>query len=224
MSWGEMIHHSDGELQWYQFALLNAQPFVTHGVFGRSGGVSRAPFASLNAGPTTPDDADALAENYRRIRATLPHQPLLVGSAPQQGTAVHELNAEDVATHAAAPASPCVILPGQRDAFITRKRGVGVFWAVADCCVILLVNPVHRTIGLAHAGWRRTAAPSCATRSKRCVNATEPSRPTSWSASRRQSAPAATRWMSQCVTHSRTIPWRRERHGSPPSRRTGTTA
>jgi YfiH family protein len=48
------------------------------------------------------------------------------------------------------------VLPGGCDAFITRERGIAVFWAVADCAVVLLVDPVHRAIGLAHAGWRGT--------------------------------------------------------------------
>ena len=149
-----MIQRQDGEIVWFQFASLNAQAdLVTHGVFGRHGGASVAPFTSLNAGPMTPDDPAALAENYRRIRATLPGHPLLVGTRPLQGTTVREVVAADVREYE----PPVAILPGGCDALITRVRGIGLFWAVADCTAIMLVDRAHRAIGLTHAGWCGTS-------------------------------------------------------------------
>jgi polyphenol oxidase len=152
-----MIEYHHEDIIWFQFASLRSQPLVTHGVFGRHGGVSAAPFATLNAGPTTPDDPAARTENYRRIRATLSGHPLLVGTAPLQGTTVREVTAEDLRSDRGAPEPPTVILSGGCDAFITREQGIGLFWAVADCTVILLVDPMHRAIGLTHAGWRGTS-------------------------------------------------------------------
>ncbi len=107
---------------------------------------------SLNAGPATPDDPAALGENYRRISATLPGQPLLVGTRPLQGTTLREVVEADLGERT----PPAVILPQGCDAFITRARGIGLFWAVADCAVVLLVDPAHEVIGLTHAGWRGT--------------------------------------------------------------------
>jgi YfiH family protein len=149
-----MIQRQDGEIVWFQFASLSAQEdLVTHGVFGRHGGASAPPFDSLNAGPMTPDDPGALAENYRRIRATLPGQPLLLGTKPLQGTTLREVVAADVEGHE----PPVAILSGGCDAYITQARGIGLFWAVADCAAIMLVDSVHRAIGLTHAGWRGTS-------------------------------------------------------------------
>ena len=149
-----MIQHQDGDIVWFQFASLNAQDdLVTHGIFGRHGGVSVAPFDSLNAGPMTPDDPAARTENYRRIRATLPGHPLLVGTKPLQGSKVREI----VATEVEGYEPPAAILPGGCDAHITQVRGIGLFWAVADCTAILLVDRAHRAIGLTHAGWRGTS-------------------------------------------------------------------
>lgn len=150
-----MIQHQNGDIVWFQFPSLSAQPHITHGVFGRHGGVSEAPFGSLNAGPTTTDTPQARMENYRRIRATLPGSPLLVGTIPLQGVTVREITAEDI--EASAGDEPALILPGGCDALITQVRGIGLFWAVADCTTILLVDPVHNAIGLTHAGWRGTA-------------------------------------------------------------------
>ncbi|HEV8191014.1 MAG TPA: polyphenol oxidase family protein [Ktedonobacterales bacterium] len=149
-----MIQRQDGDIVWFQFASLSAQDdLVTHGVFARHGGASAAPLESLNAGPTTPDDPAARSENYRRIGAALPGHPLLVGTKPLQGTTVREVVAADVR----AQEPPAVILPGGGDAFITQVHGIGLFWAVADCSAILLVDRAHRAIGLAHAGWRGTS-------------------------------------------------------------------
>jgi YfiH family protein len=149
-----MVQHQDAEIVWFQFASFTAQQeAVTHGVFGRLGGVSGAPFHSLNAGPATADDPSARLENYRRIRATLPGHPLLVGTRPQQGTTVREVTAADIAQQE----PPTVMLQDGCDGFITRVRGIGLFWAVADCSVILLLDPAHQAIGLTHSGWRGAA-------------------------------------------------------------------
>lgn len=148
-----MIQHQNEQITWFQFESLRMRSdLVTHGVFGRYGGVSSAPYQTLNAGPTTQDDPAARAENYRRIRATLPGQPVLVGTRPLQGSSVREVTAQDIDWRA--PAAN--ILPEGCDAFITQVRGIGLFWAVADCAVVMLVDPVHRAIGLTHAGWRGT--------------------------------------------------------------------
>ena len=143
---------TDG-IVWFQFAsLLDHADMVTHGVFSRLGGVSEEPFSSLNAGPTTQDDPSARLENYRRISTTLPGRPLLVGTKPLQGSDVKEVTAAAIGLYA----YPAAILPDGCDAFITRERGIGLFWAVADCSVILLVDVTHGAIGLTHAGWRGT--------------------------------------------------------------------
>jgi YfiH family protein len=44
------------------------------------------------------------------------------------------------------------------DGLITNQRGVSLFATFADCYPIVLWDPVKRAAGLAHAGWRGTAA------------------------------------------------------------------
>jgi YfiH family protein len=70
---------------------------------------------------------------------------------------VREVTAENLEVAPGASEPPAVILPEGCDAFITRERGIGLFWAVADCTVVLLIDPLHEAIGLTHAGWRGTA-------------------------------------------------------------------
>jgi polyphenol oxidase len=44
------------------------------------------------------------------------------------------------------------------DGLVTNQRGVALFATFADCYPIVLWDPVKRTAGLAHAGWRGTVA------------------------------------------------------------------
>jgi len=44
------------------------------------------------------------------------------------------------------------------DALITDRPGIGLFTTHADCFPIVLWDPIHRAVGLAHAGWRGTRA------------------------------------------------------------------
>jgi len=44
------------------------------------------------------------------------------------------------------------------DGLVTNQKGVALFATYADCYPIVLWDPVKRAAGLAHAGWRGTAA------------------------------------------------------------------
>jgi len=44
------------------------------------------------------------------------------------------------------------------DGLVTNKPGIALFATFADCYPIILWDPEHRAIGLAHAGWRGTEA------------------------------------------------------------------
>jgi polyphenol oxidase len=52
---------------------------------------------------------------------------------------------------------PCGIVRGV-DALITDRPDVPLIATFADCCPVLLFDPGRRALGLAHAGWRGTAA------------------------------------------------------------------
>jgi YfiH family protein len=51
-----------------------------------------------------------------------------------------------------------VAVLGQADAMVTDRAGVLLAVTVADCVPVFLVDPQRRLLGLAHAGWRGTAA------------------------------------------------------------------
>ena len=146
--------HTNGAMVWFQFAsFAGLDDVITHGVFARQGGVSEAPYATLNGGLSVGDDPARVMENRSRMVATLPGHPLLVTAHPTHGANVIEVRPEDVAT----PTALAARIATKADAMITQVRNIGLFWAYADCTPILIVDPAHVAIALVHAGWRGTS-------------------------------------------------------------------
>jgi polyphenol oxidase len=112
----------------------------------RGGGVSAAPFDSLNLATHVGDRAAAVTENRRRMRARLelPAEPVWLEQV--HGTHVADLDA--VADAARSPA----------DAVMTRTRGRVCVVQVADCLPVLLAARDASVVAVAHAGWRGLAA------------------------------------------------------------------
>jgi hypothetical protein len=111
----------------------------------RSGGVSTGPYATMNLGRRTRDDAAALAENACRLRAFLPGDPVWLNQ-------VHGATA--VTLEGDAPAAPRPVA----DAAVTRARGVVCAVLTADCLPVLFADDAGTVVGIAHAGWRGAAA------------------------------------------------------------------
>jgi len=120
---------------------------IGHAVFTRQGGVSQAPWASLNLGGTVGDAAEHVAENRcRALRA--------MGSDPQTVYDVWQVHSADV-VHAHAP-RPAHEPHARADAIITNRPGITLLMRFADCVPILLYDPLCNVVGLAHAGWMGT--------------------------------------------------------------------
>ena len=121
--------------------LLLAQN-IKHGLFTRHGGVSQGLYASLNGGVGSKDDAAAVAENRRRMTASLGVTHLLV---PYQ---IHSPDAMIV---------EAAFTPDERprcDALVTRTRNIGLGVTGADCGIVLFADADAQVIGAAHAGWK----------------------------------------------------------------------
>lgn len=118
---------------------------ATHAFLGRSGGVSLAPFASLNTGRHVNDDPKDAEENRGRIKKTFGvENDNLVIVNQVHGTKV--LNIEDTVPPEMTEA----------DAIITARTGIAIAVQTADCVPILLFEPDKKIIGAVHAGWRGT--------------------------------------------------------------------
>ncbi|MDO9284902.1 MAG: peptidoglycan editing factor PgeF [Aquabacterium sp.] len=124
---------------------------VTALMSGRAGGVSAAPFDTLNLRPPAlggegMDDPAAVAENQRRFAAALGAQPVWLNQV--HGADVVRLTAEHLAPGAALP---------RADASICTVPGIACTVLVADCLPVLLCSADGRAVGAAHAGWRGLA-------------------------------------------------------------------
>lgn len=119
-------------------------PGILHGFFTRKGGVSSGVYGSLNCSYGSGDDRDNIAENRRRIAASL-------GSGVREictNRQVHGTNVVEVQDSWDASAVP------EADALVTDQPGFGLSILTADCVPVLLLDPNARVIAAAHAGWR----------------------------------------------------------------------
>ncbi len=109
----------------------------------RLGGVSPAPWDSLNLAAAVGDEPARVRKNRIRLARAGGFAPESVARAHQvHGTAVLEVDRGGDA--------------GTADALITDIAGVTLAIGVADCAAIFLADPRHRALGLCHAGWRGT--------------------------------------------------------------------
>ncbi|MBQ8796887.1 MAG: peptidoglycan editing factor PgeF [Oscillospiraceae bacterium] len=124
---------------------------VTHAFTTRHGGVSPAPFDSLNLGLYREDDPENVAKNHALLAEAL-------GYDPKKLVLTHQIHSDIVraVTSADAAGIDHHAYP-ECDALITNEPGVALFVFTADCTPILLHDPVTGAVGAVHAGWRGTA-------------------------------------------------------------------
>jgi polyphenol oxidase len=113
-----------------------------HGFLGRLGGGSRGAYESFNLSHFVGDDPQAVADNWERLRGTLPESIVFARVNQVHGNAVR------VVTHADATTRPCA------DGMATREAGIilGIF--TADCVPVLMVSRRPQVACALHAGWR----------------------------------------------------------------------
>ena len=119
---------------------------LRHGFFGRRGGVSEAPFASLNCGPGSGDHAERVIENRGRAMAALGLDAAALVTARQvhsSAVAVIESPTDD---------------PGRVDGMLTTTPGLALGILSADCAPVLFADAGAGVVGAAHAGWRGALA------------------------------------------------------------------
>ncbi len=137
--------HQIETLRCFQFDSLTDSRLV-HAVFSRHGGVSPRPWHSLNVGGTVGDEGERVAENRRRIFSVMDRDPDSLYDVWQIHSARYVIARE-----------PRRKKPyHQADAILTDVPGVTLLMRFADCVPIMLYDPFHQVIGLAHAGWLGT--------------------------------------------------------------------
>jgi polyphenol oxidase len=146
------ILESDG-LRYYKFDSLDDKRLF-QAIFTRSGGMSPAPWKSLNFGGTVGDDPTRVLENRLRAFRVSGHPPETIFDT----WLIH--SARVICADAPRDQSR---VPDQADAILTDRPTVTLFMRFADCVPVLLYDPYRRVIGLVHAGWLGTVRQVAAT-------------------------------------------------------------
>jgi YfiH family protein len=134
----------DAGLGYYQSPLLATFPELRHGFFTRQGGVSLAPYASLNLSFSVGDLPEAVRENRRRVQQAL-------GLASLAGARQVHGHAEAVFNGDPPPPTPET---EAADILFTDRPGVGLLIRQADCQAVLLYDPGRGVLANVHCGWR----------------------------------------------------------------------
>jgi YfiH family protein len=116
---------------------------VTHAFLGRTGGVSKGLYASLNAGLGSGDKPAAVRENRARALAAIDGADALVTVRQ-----VHSARTVEVAWPILDDERP------EADAMVSWLPGLALGILTADCAPVLLADARARVIGAAHAGWK----------------------------------------------------------------------
>jgi YfiH family protein len=121
----------------------------------RTGGVSAAPYASLNLGLGVGDEPAAVIENRRRLFSAC-------DLSPESSVWCEQVHGDRVAAVAAADAGRGSVEGDSRvpqaDGLVTDVAGLSLCVTLADCAPVVLYDPGRPALGLAHAGWRGTVA------------------------------------------------------------------
>lgn len=135
----------------YPLDAFSPWPVLTHGrsvriaMSSRDGGVSQAPFDSLNVGDHVRDRAEDVARN-RRIWAQR------VGMRPVWMQQVHGIDVVHLSESDGVSTEPLVA-----DAAWTDGLNVACTIMVADCLPVLFAHAKYPLVAAAHAGWRGLA-------------------------------------------------------------------
>lgn len=131
-------------LPYFRFTTFAGNGAQQHAVFTRSGGVSPAPFDTLNLSVSVPDQKANVYANRRRAYGiygrdtdTVVHAHLVHGATVARVT---QANNGTWLRHV--------------DGLITDEVGCALTMNFADCAPILLYDPDKHASGLGHAGWQ----------------------------------------------------------------------
>jgi polyphenol oxidase len=125
--------------------IFNPFPEVVAAQSTRHGGVSPAPWHTLNLGKSTDDHPDHVQENRRRFCGAL-------GFTPGQMAWSKQVHGDQILTVTKAGGAEGF------DAIVSNTPGILLAVSVADCTPILVYDRQNRAMAAIHAGWKGTVA------------------------------------------------------------------
>lgn len=129
------------EVPHYLFPKLFTQSFLAHAVFTRHGGVSKAPYATLNISNGTGDLNRDVQSNINILKRVFSAQAFCFLDQ------VH-------GRHVVIPGGQGDATETRGDALLTHRAGVALMIKQADCQAVILCDPLKRVIANVHCGWR----------------------------------------------------------------------
>ncbi len=150
----EVIMEKEDGVPYLVFPAINEAGPFTAAFSTRKGGVSKGIYRSMNLNYKQGDDPDAVRENFNRIAESMGVKAGDMVYSAQTHTA-------NVRLMTGADRGKGVVRPRDYqdvDGMITDEPGLILTGSFADCVPLFFADPVHRAVGLSHAGWRGTVA------------------------------------------------------------------
>lgn len=150
----EALMNQKDTIPYFTFPMIEkAGPFLA-AFSTRKGGVSRGIYESMNLNFKQGDDPDDVRENFRRIADSMGVRTEdMVYSAQTHTANVRIMTEEDKGKGVIRPRDYQDV-----DGMITDQPGLILVGSFADCVPLFFADPVHRAVGLSHAGWRGTVS------------------------------------------------------------------
>ncbi len=140
----QRIVHANGVVT-YRFDIFADLPVQAH-VSTRHGGVSPAPWQSLNFSILRGDEPERVRQNRKRLAEALGLQASsFVGCRQVHGTGIAIVDASDSGT-----------FKENCDGLVTDAVGMPLSLVFADCVPLVLYDRRRQALGVCHAGWRGT--------------------------------------------------------------------
>jgi len=121
----------------------------------RLGGVSSAPYESLNLGLRVGDEAEKVVENRRLLFGAF-------GLSLERSVWCRQIHADGVVVVGAGDAGRGSTeeesIVQDADALVTDTPDLALCVTLADCVPVVISDPERRVVGLAHAGWGGTVS------------------------------------------------------------------
>jgi YfiH family protein len=138
--------HEEGSkgIPFFRFDVFPQDGVQRHAVFTRRGGVSPAPFDTLNLSVSVADDKANVYANRRRAYG-------IYGRDSNSVVHAHLVHGNDVAQVTQEDNGTWI---RHVDGIISDEPGCTLTMNYADCSPILLYDPLRPAIGIGHAGWK----------------------------------------------------------------------
>lgn len=145
----EAVLNEKGGVGIITFPRLADEKILKHAVSTRKGGVSWGNHHALNISFKVADEPLRVEENRRLLSKAS-------GMDLNRAVQVTQIHSDHVLKLDGENRPKTGESLGEGDGLITNLVNVPILIMVADCLPVLFFDPIHKAIGLAHAGWRGT--------------------------------------------------------------------